>query len=238
MQKLLIADSSDIFSSALEAALQTQFQVHTCADGETALELLAQYHPDVLILNLQLPYTDGLTVLERSTFHPKVILAIAMHLSAYVEQSITALGVDYTMISPSVEAVTTRLQDLLKCYAAPAGPADPHAKAAHHLQLLGFPTHLDGYQQLCIALPLFTQNPQQMMTKELYPAVAQLCGSKDRRSVEHSIRNAIQAAWLHKDNAIWRKYFALGPRGKIPCPTNKAFICRLAEILRAETGIS
>ena len=90
---------------------------------------------------------------------------------------------------------------------------------------------MDGYRQLALALPLFAANPQQLLTKELYPAVARLCSCKDGRSVEHSIRKAIHAAWLHRDNAIWRKYFLIGSGGAASCPTNKEFICRLAELL-------
>lgn len=237
MQKLLIADGSDIYTSALAAALDGQFQICVCNDGQSALELLQQEQPDILILNLLLPHKDGLTVLQQSSFHPPVILAITMHMSAYVEQSITALGIDYTMIAPSVEAVVLRLQDLMKRYTSPTDGTDLGSITIHHLHLLNFPTHLDGYRQLCLALPMFAQNPQQLMTKELYPTVARLCGCRDGRSVEHSIRKAIQAAWHQRDNAIWRKYFTFGPRGVIPCPTNKEFICRLAEILIASAGV-
>lgn len=234
MQKLLIADGSVIFSSVLANALQDRFQITVCADGKTALELLQKEQPDALILNLMLPHTDGLTVLQKSAFHPRVILAITMHLSSYVEQSIAALGIDYTMICPSVEAVVTRLDDLTRQSSLSAESIDLHALAKHHLHILNMPTHLDGYQQLCLALPMFTENPQQLLTKELYPEVAKQWGSKDGRAVEHSIRKAIQAAWHQRDNALWRKYFAVNHQGHIPCPTNKEFICRLAEILRTE----
>ena len=234
MQKLLIADGSSIFSSVLANALQDRFQITVCADGKTALELLQKEQPDALILNLMLPHTDGLTVLQKSAFHPRVILAITMHLSSYVEQSIAALGIDYTMVCPSVEAVVTRLDDLTRQSSLPAESIDLHALIKHHLHILNMPTHLDGYRQLCLALPMFTENPQQLLTKELYPEVAKQWGSKDGRSVEHSIRKAIQAAWHQRDNALWRKYFAVNHQGHIPCPTNKEFICRLAEILRIE----
>ncbi len=234
MRKILIADSSEIFTTTLTTELQKNFQVISCADGQTALDLLPEYEPEILILNLLLPYVDGLTLLQKTAYRPPIVLAITMHLSSYVEQAVNALGVDYTMIAPSVNAVVHRLQDLLKQYSLPCSQADPVAETVHHLHLLNFPTHLDGYRQLCIALPLFVENPQQRMTKELYPNVAKHCGCQDGRSVEHSIRKAIHAAWLQRDNAIWRKYFPFGPTGKIPCPTNKEFICRLAELLNTK----
>lgn len=237
VQKLLIADSSDIFISALENALNGQFQITTCANGETLLDLLPQLQPDVLVVNFMLPYKDGLTVLQQTTYHPPVILAITNHLSAYVEHTVTELGVDYTMITPSVEAVVTRLWDLIRHYTVPSDTMDLHARTVHHLHLLGIPSHLDGYRQLCVALPIFVRNPHQLMTKELYPAVAALCDSKDSRSVEHSIRKAIYSAWKHRDNAIWRKYFNIGSQGSVTCPTNKEFICRLAELLTASGNL-
>ena len=231
MQKLLIADSSEIFMSALSTMLENEFEIYTCGDGSTLADLLSDYQPDVLIMNLMLPYTDGITALQASRFHPQIILAIAMHMSAYVERTVTELGIDYTMIAPSVDTVVLRLRDLMRNSSTPAGVTDMHEQIRHHLHALNIPTHLDGYQQLCIALPIFTENPQQRITKELYPLVAQIYGCNDWRSVEHSIRKAICAAWKHRDNAVWRKYFGLGPQGTVACPTNKAFLCRLAEIL-------
>lgn len=233
MQKLLIADSSEVFTGALEAALQSRFEIITCANGQFLTELLVRHRPDVLVLNLMLPYKDGLTVLLQTPYHPPVILAITNHMSAYVERAVTALGVDYTMIAPSVDAVVTHLADFIRQYRLPDDAVDIHAKIAHHLHLLGIPSHLDGYRQLCIALPIYTNDPQQRITKELYPAVASLCKSPDGRNVEHSIRKAIYDGWIQRDNAIWRKYFSMDANGSIPCPSNKAFISRLAEVLRS-----
>ena len=237
MQKLLIADSSESFTNKLAGELQAQFQVFTCSDGEKALELLSAYQPDILILNLMLPYVDGLTVLQESTFRPSMILAITMHMSAYVEQAVHTLDIDYTMVAPSPESVALRLRDLLKRYDTVSDSGDTHGWTVHHLHLLNVPTHLDGYRQLCIALPMFAGNPRLLLTKELYPEVAKRCGCQDGRAVEHSIRKAIQAAWRQRDNVTWRKYFSCSSRSHANCPTNKEFICRLAEILSTEAGI-
>ena len=236
MQKVLIADSSQVFTDALAGILKTKFEVMTCADGRCAKECLIAWQPDILILNLMLPYVDGITLLQEAEFQPSVILAITMHMSAYVEQAVTALGIDYTMIAPSVRAVARRLEDLLAHYTAPDDKTDINARIQHHLRLLNVPNHLNGYRQLCIALRMFCENPHQILTKELYPDVAKRFGCQDGRNVEHSIRKAICAAWKHRDNANWRKYFSPGPRGRIKCPTNKEFICRLTEILSFDSG--
>ena len=235
MQKLLIADSSHIYADALTAALREQFEIRTCTDGQQLLALLPEYRPDILIVNLLLPHIDGITVLRTSSYHPPVVLAIAMYLSAFIQRSIAELGIDYTLIAPSVKTVISQLYTLLDSYAQPPASADLQTQITHHLRLLNIPGHVDGYRYLCFALPMLLENPQQFITKELYPAIAKNCDCRDGRNVEHSIRTAIRSAWLHRDNAIWRKYFTLGPQGSIPCPSNKEFLFRLAELLNEET---
>ena len=234
MQKLLIADSSEAFSSKLSGELDAQFEIITCSDGQKALDLLPSCQPDILILNLMLPYVDGLTVLQESSFRPSIVIAITMHMSAYVEQAVHTLDIDYTMVAPSPEAVATRLRDLLNRYHVVSDSTDIYGLTAHHLHLLNVPTHLDGYRQLCTALPMFAANTRLLLTKELYPAVAKLCDCADGRAVEHSVRKAIQAAWRQRDNATWRKYFN---DSAVNCPTNKEFLCRLAEILSENAGV-
>ena len=231
MWKLMIADGSETFVSALEHALCQTYQLRSCKDGDTALEMLEQFQPDILVINLMLPYTDGLTVLQQTTFRPSVILAITAHLSSYVEHTVADLGVDYVMIMPSIRVLCLRIADLIQKKALPQDCKDAQSVTAHHLRQLNIPSHLEGYQQLLVAIPRYAEDPHQFMTKELYPAVAKICGCRDGRSVEHSIRNAIQTGWSHRNNSIWRKYFTPGPRGQVTCPSNKEFICQLAELL-------
>ena len=76
MYKLLIADSSEPYTDALREVFHKEFELQTCQDGETALELLSSFSPDVLVINLMLPFKDGLTVLQESAFRPKVYVKI------------------------------------------------------------------------------------------------------------------------------------------------------------------
>ena len=228
MQKLMIADSSTAFADALEAAFQDRYQILKAYDGNAALAMLQAHRPDVAIINLMLPYKDGLTLLQQSSFHPHIILALTSYMTAYVQNAVMELGVDYTMIMPSAETVITRLEDLIHSY-SPASPTK-HAAMLHHLQLLNIPHHLDGYRQLCVAIPLFAANPNQFLTKELYPEVAKQCGYSNGSLVEHSIRKAIHDAWKQRDIAVWRKYFPQNTYGHHPCPSNKVFLCVLAEL--------
>ena len=221
MRKLLIAENSEAFRYALEKTFENEFEIRTCQDGEAVLELLSTYRPDAMILNLMLPVKDGLTVLQESAFLPSAILGVTHFVNDYIVQRAMELGGGFMLITPCLSAVRARLTDLLEqdC------PSKKEDTAADLLHRLNFPTHLDGYQQLCAGIPLFAADPAQRLTKELYPAIAACCGNKDYRVVEHSIRSVIKIAWKNRDPAVWEQYFP----GMEECPSNKVFIARLAE---------
>ena len=229
MHKLLIADGSEAYTNALSAIFKHEFDLHICHDGETALEALLSFKPDILILNLMLPYKDGLTLLQESAHKPKVILAITPYVNHYIEQVAGDLGVQYIMIMPTVQSLRIRLMDMIATTIAPK--TDLHRQTVVHLHILNFRNHLDGYQQLCVGIPMFTKNPNLRLSKELYPMIAEHFGLPDSRTVEHSIRKAIASAWTHKDPLVWGKYFPQTKNGNPPCPTNKAFIARISSLL-------
>lgn len=229
MYKLLIADPSEPYTDALAEIFRHEFELKICRDGETALQLLLSFQPDILVLNLHLPYKDGLTLLQQSAHRPRVILAITPFLDAYIAQSAGNVGIQYVMIMPTVEALRVRLMDMVTTLIQPK--KDPGSQIVVHLHSLNFHTHLDGYHQLRIGIPMFAKNPNIRLGKELYPAIAEHFNLSDPRTVEHSIRNAIENAWLNADPAVWAKYFLPGADGKISCPTNKAFITAIAEKL-------
>ena len=229
MLKLLIADGSEPYTDALEAIFKNEFDLRICHDGESALEMLLSFQPDALVINLSLPYKDGLTVLQESAYRPRVILAITPFMSPYVEQLAVDLGIQYVMIMPTVESLRVRLMDMLATMTEQK--KDLSGQTALYLHMLNFRTHLDGYHQLCVGVPLFFHNPNICLSKELYPAIAVHFQLPDPRTVEHSIRNAIVDAWRHKDPTVWAGFFPPNADGKIPCPTNKKFFAVIAEKL-------
>lgn len=229
MRRILIADMSEAFAAALEKVFCAEFDVRTCMDGETAQELLLSFQPDVLILNFTLPYKDGLTLLQEAAYIPPVVLGIATYISDYIQQTAFYLGVGYILQMPTVNTVRVRVLDMLNTY---ENKQTPEAAVKLHLHILGIPTHLDGYRYLLTGIPLFAKDPNQRLSKELYPNIAAACGCNDPRSVEHSIRTAIETTWKHHNPAVWAKYFLPAKNGKIACPTNKAFIACLSQMIQ------
>lgn len=221
MLKLLVADMYPEFTNAVENVLKDEFDMQICHDGETALELLNSFKPDVLLLSLHLPYKDGLTVLQESAYKPRVILAVANYLPKYAEKRALELGIQYVMFMPRLNALRVRLLDMV----AEIQPKE-EARVAVHLHALGFRTNLDGYRQLCVGIPIYASRPGMLLSKELYPAIGEIFDLPDCRTVEHSIRQAIEKAWDRRDSVVWEKYFF----GADAAPTNKIFISRLAEM--------
>ena len=101
----------------------------------------------------------------------------------------------------------------------------------NQLLSLNIPSKLRGYAYLREAIPRMMKDPDQPITKVLYPAVGAVFGCKGTH-VERSIRSAIDTAWKQRDDRVWQRYFRVGSDGVIPRPSNAAFISRLADALR------
>ena len=102
MRKLLIADCSEEYQSALTAALQGSYHVLCCHTGTEAWILLHQEHPDIFVLDLMLPLLDGVTLLERARSEgiQPLILAVTPFFSPYIESCAQRLGIQYLIRKP------------------------------------------------------------------------------------------------------------------------------------------
>lgn len=114
MLKILITTKSDEISAALSSALN-QYEVHICNTGTEALAMLETLHPDILIIDLVLPTTDGLTVLRESCFRPRIILALTNFISTTVLQAAADVGVqDIILIPCTISYIVNRLEALIE----------------------------------------------------------------------------------------------------------------------------
>src|SRR5882672_4566145 len=66
--RIVIADDHPIFRDGLQKllSLENDFEVVAqVGDGDEVLRAVEEYHPDVLLLDLKLPGTHGLTILQK-----------------------------------------------------------------------------------------------------------------------------------------------------------------------------
>ncbi len=233
-RKLLIADSSEEFRVALADALRGAYQIRLCADGRQAQQLLREFKPDILVLDLMLPGYDGISLLQwalEQELHP-MVLATTRFFGDYVVESLERMNVGYVMVKPcDLVAAVHRISDLsARLRPRPDVRPDPRNQASGLLRTLGVPTKLRGYIYLREAVLLMMSDCTQSITKELYPEVARICGCAPAH-VERSIRSAVAAAWEHRDERVWSLYFQPDENGAILRPSNGTFITRLADSL-------
>ena len=236
MLKLMIADGTEETRQALEELMQNRCVVKSCADGEVALELLQQFAPDILVLDLMLPKTDGLSILQlmQEWSHKPMVLAQTDISSPYIMERLDRLGVSYAMQKPcSLKALEVRIRDFMaQLQDVPVQPRNDHQMVANILSFMGFSPKLDGYGYLLDAIPRYAQDPSQSITKELYVEVGEIW-KKEPTLIERSIRSAIEKAWKERDDAVWRQFFRPAPDGTVPRPSNGTFIARIAHVLAA-----
>ena len=88
---VLIADDDAFRESLAEIVGLEGYDALQAADGEEALEILRQHHVDVLILDLQMPLLDGVSVLKALwPPPPKIILLSAF--ARYGPEDIDHMG--------------------------------------------------------------------------------------------------------------------------------------------------
>jgi CheY-like chemotaxis protein len=87
MRRILIAEDNAVNRELIREILEGKgFEVLEACDGEEALRLIEEKHPDLVILDIQMPRMDGYTLLRAMRNIPKVSETPALALTAYAMQ--------------------------------------------------------------------------------------------------------------------------------------------------------
>jgi len=103
--KVLIADDEPNIVLSLEFLLQhSGYVVQTAADGDEALRRIAEFHPDLILLDIMLPRKNGFEVCEAIRRNPlwndlKVVILTAKGRESEVSKGY-ALGADAYITKP------------------------------------------------------------------------------------------------------------------------------------------
>jgi CheY-like chemotaxis protein len=109
---VLITDDNEDAAYGLSLILQAKgCQVHTCKDGQSALDEYAKFNPNVLILDIGLPDISGhdllISLLALSSRDRLLSIALTGFGHKEAQEKSTQAGFDYHMTKP------VRLNDLL-----------------------------------------------------------------------------------------------------------------------------
>ena len=220
MRKMLLVLESEELLFSLSTALAAEYEIISCSAANAVADV-ARHRPDIFILDLFLSHSNGFDIVQQiSDMRPPAILVLTILVTPSILRQAQELNVPLILKPCTVGEITRRISAML----APSVSNTENVK--EHLLYLQFPVHLAGYQQLCTAIPMFARNPNQSLTKELYPAIAIQYGCR-WQVVECSIRIAIRKAWESRDEIVWKKYFP----NHAKCPSNKEFIAAIAQWL-------
>lgn len=246
--RVLITDDNRHFCTILKEIIEKDGSydvVGVAHDGVSALELINQLSPDMVILDIIMPMLDGLGVLEKCrnmepSKKPQFIVMSAVGHDDITFRAIN-LGASYYVVKPFDMVEFMRR---LKQFAAGKEPEPTQYRrispesmedlVSNELRDFGVPMHIKGYQYIMDSVLIVLKDPSTLgkVTKAIYPPIAEQRDTTASR-VERSIRNAIDLTFARGNQTSLRKTFKLDeqPDKKI---ANSEFIAVIAEKIRHE----
>ena len=248
--QVVIADDNEDFALTTKAMLESQGieVVAVATTGEDAIAQTRRYKPDVLVLDLCLPRTDGLGVLSalssRDAENKTSVLVYSCIGNEEITRQAMAAGAAYYLFKDNdISILVDRIRalacgDFQRTGAAPAG--EPQLSTQLQLERaitdiihdIGVPAHIKGYQYLRVAITLAVMDSSILdsVTKQLYPSVARQFQTTPSR-VERAIRHAVEVAWDRGNVETLNSYFGYTIHNNKGKPTNSEFIAMIADKL-------
>ena len=167
--RVMIADDNVYFCEAVANYLSAEGDIEYVGhvgDGRHVLSMVEKVKPDVLLLDVVMPYVDGMTVLEElkskvSVDRPRVIIISAFGQERYVGHA-NRLGADYYLMKPFSMAVLVKrirqvmtIRSSLDCSLPSRINNDQvREQLIRYFEQMGVPPHYKGYRYLLEAVCL------------------------------------------------------------------------------------
>lgn len=108
--RVIVADEHPVVRAGILSMLQGSDikVVAEASSGNQAIELSARHHPDVVLMEIRLPETDGLEALERimdRSPRTKVVMFTAADMQTYVARAVALGAADYVLKTATKEAL-------------------------------------------------------------------------------------------------------------------------------------
>ena len=243
--RVLIVDNNVELCHVLEDYLNRQSDLEVVGkahDREQALEQIKTLQPDVVLLDVTMPYLDGIGVLERLDTlklvkRPRIIVITAFGTDRLILR-LQALNPEYFMVKPfRLQVLVERIRQFSgeqkhHPVAEQAAAVDPSVscrrKVTQLLHEMGVPSHFKGFSYLREAALMCAEDGYfgGGLTKEMYPALAERYGTTSS-GVEAAIRNAVHFAWENGNTEFIRRLCGSTQSDKVP--TNSLIIAKLSE---------
>jgi two-component system response regulator AtoC len=118
--RVLVVDDEEVVRAGISRVLESQgLSIHTAADGSEALERMAEYPVDIVLLDIKMPGLDGIDVLRhiRATYPDTVVIMITGHPTIQSAIECTKLGAINYLVKPfrvdELETLVLKAQEQL-----------------------------------------------------------------------------------------------------------------------------
>lgn len=210
--RVIVADDNDIVRQMIIDTLTDDIQIDVVAEaseGNEAIEVIKEYNPDVVLLDLVMPKVDGIGVMEAISHEKDVNPDFIIISAAGREDIITEalhMGASYFFMKPfDGQSLIKRIKHLYT--KEPVKMPEPdnvevqkenslENKVVWLLRNIGVPIKMVGYKYLRDAIMIAVKDPDALMsiTKNVYPDIAGIHGTSSG-NVERNIRYVIETAW-------------------------------------------
>ena len=243
--RVILADANEEFRAMLCQIIEKtgEFEVvGATGDGLSALQMITEKKPQLLIADILLPELDGFGLLDRLALindNPKTILVSALYGDQIVAQAMEK-NVSFFMPKPcETESLLERMRQAvgMDCVVeSEAQVLEREVTAVIHE--VGVPAHIKGYQYVREAIIIAVQDMDVInaVTKVLYPEVAKRYATTPSR-VERAVRHAIEVAWERGDLDTLQRYFGYTVNSSKGKPTNSEFIAMIADRIRLQRKV-
>ena len=224
--RLLIADENKDSTALIRDYISYKDDMVIVAiarDGESACKMIDEYKPDVVVMELILPYIDGLEILKRyqnKEDSPSFIIISLAGFSRVAEEAFK-LDAKYYVVKPfNPELLYKRIkmvagkrifdtginEDSLSYESKKAVTISANKKVdpvyfieqeiTKVLYQIGIPSNIKGFKFIREAILLVLKDDESItsITKEIYPIIAGKFFTS-RANVERAIRHSIDLSW-------------------------------------------
>jgi two-component system cell cycle response regulator len=117
---LVVDDDPGMLEYLAERLAPEGFTVFTAATGQDGIAQAIGRQPDLILLDLRLPVTDGVAVChalraETKTAHTPILVVTGVHAPAQLEESMTSGADDFVSKPIDIPDMLVRIHALLAC---------------------------------------------------------------------------------------------------------------------------
>lgn len=227
MYKLLLTGVDGQLAEEITQQAAEIYDLRLCTDGGELTEELTAFRPELVLLDVELPFCDTAAAISTATACGGRVIVAASAVNAHISGLLKHSGVLFALIKPlTLQAISDCLRDaqlLLK--------EDPNTILAERLERrlirLGLDRNRNGFIYTADGVRYMMQNDGDVSAQSIYAFIAEQWHSTPA-SVERAMRQSIQQAYNHRNKMVWLQY--IPDTGK--CPANFRFMKYMMESLK------